>query len=330
VSAPRRALITGVAGQDGSYLAELLCAEGLEVHGVVRDGGEHDGANLDGVRGALTLHVADLLAPGALRALVESTQPDEIFHLAAPAFVPASWSALAVTMQAIAVLTGELIDAVRAHAPSARVVVAGSREMFGAGAPSPQREDTPCRPSTPYGIAKLAGHQLVGLARARDDLHLSSAILYNHESPRRRPEFVTRRVTRAVAAIALGRQQRLELGDLDAVRDWCAAVDVVRGMRLMAAAAQPDDYVLASGVGRSVRELVAVAFAVVGLDPVDRVEVDPALVRPREPSAAVGDATRARERLGWAPRTSFEELVAEMVAADLTRLSGSTLRDRDL
>jgi GDPmannose 4,6-dehydratase len=327
VSSPRRAraLITGVAGQDGSYLAELLCGEGLEVHGVVRAGGGRDGANLVRVREALTLHVADLLAPGALRAVVEATRPDEIFHLAAPAFVPDSWSALAVTMQAIAALTGELIDAVRDHAPAARVVVAGSREMFGAGAPCPQPEDTPCLPTSPYGAAKLAAHQLVGLARGRDGLHLSSAILYNHESPRRRPEFVTRRVTHAVAAISLGRQERLTLGDLGAVRDWGAAVDVVRGLRLMAAASEPDDYVLASGVGRSVRELVETAFAVVGLDPADRVEVDPALVRTPERGVAVGDSTRVRERLGWVPLMSFEDLVAEMVAADVAQL-----RDRDL
>ena len=314
-----RALITGAAGQDGSYLAELLCAEGLEVHGVVRPGSEL--ANLAAVRERIALHAADLLAPGALRAIVEATRPDEIYHLAGPAFVPDSWGALAHTMQAIAVLAAELLDAALAHAPAARVVLAGSREMFGSAAPSPQREDTPCRPSTPYGAAKLAAHQLAGLARSRHGLHVSCAILFNHESPRRRPQFVTRRVASAAAAISLGRQRRLALGDLGAVRDWCAAVDVVRGLRLMAAADAPEDYVLASGVGRTVSELVAVAFAHVGLDPQGRVDVDPALVRERERSAPVGDPARAHERLRWRARIGFEALVGEMVDAELARLT---------
>ena len=321
----QRVLITGLAGQDGSYLAELLCAEGAEVHGVVRDAAAADGPNLAAVRGSVRLHAADLLEPGALRAIVAATRPDEVYHLAAPAFVPDSWSALALTMQAIATLTGELIDAVRDHVPRARVVVATSREIFGSAAPSPQREDTPCRPTSPYGVAKLAAHQLVGLLRAHDGLHLCSAILFNHESPRRDPQFLSRKVTRAAAAISLGRQDQLTLGDTGAVRDWSAAGDVVRGLRLMAAAPEPDDYVLASGVGRTVRELVDVAFACVGLEVERYLRVDPALVRGHECSPAVGDASRARERLGWAPRTTFDELVAEMVAADLARL-----RDGDL
>jgi GDPmannose 4,6-dehydratase len=322
VSAPRRAraLITGAAGQDGSYLSELLCAEGLEVHGVVRDAARAAAGNLAAVRDAVTLHVADLLEPGALRGIVEASAPDEIYHLAAPAFVPDSWASQAVTVQAIAGLSGELIDTVRAHAPQARVVVAGSREMFGPDAPSPQREDTPCRPGTPYGAAKLAAHQLVGLSRAHHDLHLSSAILFNHESPRRPPEYVTRRVARGVAAISLGRERHIALGDLGAVRDWCAATDVVRGMRLMAAAPQPADYVLASGVGRTVHELVATACAHVGLDPEGLVDVDPALVRDRDASPAIGDATLARERLGWTPRVSFEDLIGSMVDAEVAAM----------
>jgi GDPmannose 4,6-dehydratase len=318
-----RALITGIAGQDGSYLAELLTGEGVEVHGVLREG---DGAaNLEAVRDAVTLHRADLLAPGALGAIVLETAPDEIYHLAAPSFVPRSWSALAETVRAIVAPAAELLDAVRAQAPRTRVVIASSREIFGAGAPSPQREDTPCRPTNPYGVAKLAAHQLARLAREHHGLHVSSAILFNHESVRRPPEFVTRKVTAAAAAISLGRERRLQLGDLDAVRDWSAAVDVVRGLRLMAAAQEGGDYILASGVGRTVRELVAVAFACVGLDAEAHVEVNPALVRPPEPSPPVGDATRARERLRWEPQVSFEQLVAAMVAADV-----ETLRDRDL
>ncbi len=317
---PRRALITGVSGQDGSYLAELLCAEGLEVHGVLREAADRETPNLAAVRDSLILHRGDLLVRGTLAAVIAAVAPDEIYHLAAPAFVPDSWLAFADTMHAVVGSSGELIDAVREHAPAAHVVVATSREIFGAAAASPQREDTPCSPSSPYGVAKLAAHQLVALARARDELHISSAILFNHESPRRHPQFLSRKVTAAVAAISLGRQQELLLGDLDAVRDWSAARDIVAAMRLMAAAPEPGDYVLASGVGRTVRELVDDAFACVGLDARRHVRVDPALVRPPEASPAIGDSSRARSSLGWLAQTSFEQLIAEMVAADLAAL----------
>jgi len=319
----RRALITGVSGQDGSYLAELLCAEGLEVHGLVREHSDASSANLDAVRDSLRTIDGDLLARGTLRAAIADTLPDEIYHLAAPAFVPDSWTAAADTLAAIATVGGELLDAVREHVPLARVVVATSREIFGANAPSPQREDTPCNPTSPYGVAKLAAHQLVGLMRERDGLHVSSAILFNHESPRRHPQFLSRKVTAAAAAISLGRQGELVLGDLAAVRDWSAARDVVAGLRLMAAAPEPGDYVFAGGVGRTVRRLVEVAFDCVGLDPEAYLRVDPALVRPPEPSPAVGDAARARERLGWSPQISFEQLIGEMVAADLAALSAA-------
>jgi len=321
--APRRALITGVSGQDGSYLAELLCAEGLELHGIVREHADGDSPNLDAVRDSLTLHDGDLLTRGTLAAVIAAVSPDEIYHLAAPAFVPDSWHAAADTLHGIVTVTGELIDAVRDHAPGARVVVATSREIFGADAPSPQREDTPCTPSSPYGVAKLAAHQLIGLLRVHNGLHLSSAILYNHESPRRHPQFLSRKVTAAAAAISLGRQDELWLGDLDAVRDWSAARDVVAGLRLMAAAPQPADYVLAGGVGRTVRELVEVAFACVALDVSRHLRVDPELVRPPEASPAIGDSRRARELLGWSPQISFEALIAEMVAADLAALQAA-------
>jgi len=305
-----RALITGITGQDGFYLAELLLAEGVEVHGVVRTPGR------GGPDGA-TLHVADVTTPGALAEIVAALAPDEIHHLAAPTFVPDSWADPQGTMAQIVAPVAELIGAVRAHAPDSRVVYACSREIFGPDAPSPQREDTPCAPVSPYGEAKLAAHLLIGEARERDGLHLSSAILFNHESPRRPPQFVVRRVTRAAARISLGLQERLTLGDLDAVRDWSAARDIVAGLRSMAAAPAPGDYVLASGVGRTVRQLVAVAFACVGLDGASLVAVDEALVRPREASPPVGDASKARRELGWEARTPFEELIAEMVAADL-------------
>jgi len=305
-----RALITGVTGQDGSYLAELLVAEGIDVHGVARHAAA---APPDGV----TLHVADVTTPGALTAIVAATAPAEIHHLAAPTFVPDSWADPQGTMRAIVDPVAELIGAVRAHAPGARVVYACSREIFGADAPSPQREDTPCHPGSPYGEAKLAAHRLIGAARERDGLHLSSAILFNHESPRRPPQFVVRRVTRAAARISLGLEERLPLGDLDAVRDWSAATDIVAGLRAMAGAGAPADYVLASGVGRTVRELATVAFACVGLEAASFLEVDDSLVRPRESQPPVGDATRAHRQLRWEPRTSFEDLIAEMVAADV-------------
>jgi GDPmannose 4,6-dehydratase len=319
----QRALITGVSGQDGSYLAELLLDEGLELHGIVREHADGDSPNLANVSGSLALHDGDLLERGTLRSIIAETSPDEIYHLAAPAFVPDSWEAVAGTLQGIATLTGELIDAVRDLAPHARVVVATSREIFGADAPSPQREDTAANPSSPYGVAKLAAHQLVGLLRAHNGLHLSSAILFNHESPRRQRQFLSRKVTAAAAAISLGRQSELTLGDLDAVRDWSAARDVVSGLRLMAAAPAPGDYVFASGVGRTVRDLVDVAFACVGLDAAAHLRVDPALVRAPEASPAVGDSGRARAQLGWSPQTSFEDLIAEMIAADLAALTAA-------
>ena len=305
-----RALITGITGQDGSYLAELLVAEGVEVHGVVRT---PRAPRPDGV----TLHVADVTTPGELAAIVAAVAPDEIHHLAAPTFVPDSWADPQGTRAQIVGPVAELIGAVRVHAPAARLVYACSREIFGPDAPSPQREDTPCAPASPYGEAKLAAHLLIGAARERDGLHLSSAILFNHESPRRPPQFVVRRVTRAAARISVGLQERLTLGDLDAVRDWSAARDIVAGLRSMAAAPAPGDYVLASGVGRTVRQLVEVAFACVGLDAASLVDVEEVLVRPRESSPPVGDASKARRDLRWEGRTPFEELIAEMVAADV-------------
>jgi GDPmannose 4,6-dehydratase len=318
-----RALITGISGQDGSYLAELLCEEGLEVHGTLRELSDGATRNLDAVRDVVTFHEGDMLVRGTLGRIVAETAPDEIYHLAAPAFVPHSWLALADTLGGIAAVTGELIEAVRDHAPQARLVIATSREIFGPDAPSPQCEDTPCAPGSPYGVAKLAAHQTLGLVRARERLHLSSAILFNHESPRRHPSFITRKVTAGVAAISLGRQQELLLGDTDAVRDWSAATDIVRGLRLMAAAEQPGDYVLASGIGHTVRELVELAFARVGLDPDRHVRIDPGLVRPSEREPVIGDPTRARERLGWSAQTSFEELVAGMVDADIAALAAA-------
>jgi GDPmannose 4,6-dehydratase len=308
-----RALVTGVSGQDGSYLAALLGDRGYDVVGLVREAGE---PLPDGVS-ALT---GDLLDPATLRAAVHDARPDELYHLAAPTFVPDSWEDPTETVAAIATATATLLAAAREVDPRMRVWVSTSSEVFGDAGESPQTERSPMRPRTPYGAAKLAAHGLVGAMRERFELFGCSGLTYNHESPRRPEQFVTRKITRTAAAIKLGLERELVLGDLDAVRDWSHAADVVRAAWLALQADEPDDYVIASGVGRTVRDFVAAAFAALDLDWEGHVRVDPAFVRAAEPVALVGDPTRARERLGWEPERSFEDLVAEMVAADLAAL----------
>jgi GDPmannose 4,6-dehydratase len=309
-----RALVTGITGQDGSYLSELLLAEGCEVVGMVRTP-----VALDGAR---TVH-GDLADPDSLRAAVLETEPDELYHLAAPTFVPASWKDPAGTLALVAGATATLLQAAHEVGGGTRVLVASSGEIFGAAEVSPQNEQTPMRPRSPYGVAKLAAYGLVDTLRRKHGLHASSAIAYNHESPRRPERFLPRKVARGAAAIKLGLQDELVLGDLDAMRDWCHARDVVRGYRLMLAQDEPGDYVLAGGTGRTVRELVDTAFACVGLDPAEHVRVDPALVRPSERTAPVGDISRARELLGWEPETSFQAMIEEMVQADLEQLGAA-------
>jgi GDPmannose 4,6-dehydratase len=308
-----RALVTGVSGQDGSYLAALLRDRGYEVVGLVR---EVDERLPDGVS-ALT---GDLLAPATLRAALHDARPDELYHLAAPTFVPDSWEDPTETVAAIATATATLLAAAREVDPAMRVWVSTSSEVFGDAGESPQTERSPMRPRTPYGAAKLAAHGLVGAMRERFGLFACSGLTYNHESPRRPEQFLTRKVTRGAAAIKLGLERELVLGDLDAVRDWSHAADVVRAAWLALQAAEGDDYVIASGVGRTVRDFVAAAFAALDLDWESHVRIDPAFVRAAEPVALVGDPSRARERLGWTPERSFEDLVAEMVAADLAAL----------
>jgi GDPmannose 4,6-dehydratase len=313
-AAPRRALVTGITGQDGSYLAELLAGEGHEVWGLVRPG--HAGT----VAGGAATVEGDLLDPPSLRAALEAVRPHELYHLAAPTFVPASWEDPTETMQAIAGATAALLAAAHALDPGLRVWVATSSEVFGDAGESPQHERSPMRPRTPYGVAKLAAHGLVGAMRARHGTFACSGIAYNHESPRRPERFLPRKVSRAAAAIALGLQDELVLGDLGAVRDWSHAADVVRAAWLALRHDAPGDYVVASGVGRTVGELVEVAFAHAGLDPARHLRVDPALVRAPEPTPPVGDPSRARRVLGWEPARSFEAMVAEMVDADLADL----------
>jgi len=313
----RRALITGISGQDGSYLADLLLAEGLQVAGVVRGGASRE---LPGVPGAVTLLDGDLSDPSTLRAALDEVRPHELYHLAAPTFVPDSWEDPSGVLAEIAGATASLLAAARAVDPATRVFVATSSEIFGDAGHSPQHERSPMRPRSPYGVAKLAAHGVVGTMRERHGQFAVSGITYNHESPRRPQRFVTRKITRGAAAIALGLQDELVLGDLQAVRDWSHARDIMRGARLALAASEPADYVLASGVARTVQHFVDAAFAAAGADPGGRIRVDPAFVRPPEPTVLVGDPSRARERLGWRVETPFEALVTEMVEADLAEL----------
>lgn len=297
--------------------------KGYEVCGLVHgDPRERSLGCSEHLRERLALWGGDLLAPASLREVVEQTQPHELYHLASPSFIPTSLKSPAETMRAIAGATAVLLEAVRDsdRDPPTRVWVAASSAMFGEAPESPQREDTPCHPTTPYAIAKLASHQLVGAMRAHDGLWACSGIVFNHESERRPQQFVTRTVTRAVAQIKLGLAEEVTLGDLDAVRDWSFAGDVMRGAWLMLQQEHPEDYVLASGVGRTVAQLADTAFAYVDLHAERYIRVDPKLARPPEQTPSVGDPSKARRRLGWEPEVSFEQLVQRMVDADLREL----------
>ncbi len=323
MSAPR-ALITGITGQDGSYLAELLLSKGYEVFGIVRGSPTLRYQNLEHIRSDVTLLQGDLLDQMTLLEAINRAEPDELYNLAATSFVPASWRQPVMTAQFTAVGVTAMLEALRITNPQMRLYQASSSEIFGATSESPQTEITPFRPHTPYGVAKLYGHLMLAAYRERYGMHLSSGIAYNHESPRRPPEFVTRKVTRAAAAIKLGLAEELRVGDLEATRDWGFAGDFVEAMWLMLQQDEGGDYVLATGESRSVGELIRTAFAHVGLTPSDHVVVDPEFVRPPDPVPLVGDPTRARERLGWAPRTSFADMVGEMVETDLALLSTRT------
>jgi GDPmannose 4,6-dehydratase len=317
VPAVPRALVTGVTGQDGSYLVELLRARGDEVVGLVRD------PDTEPVPAGVAVIRGDLLDPASLRAALLEAAPDELYHLAAPTFVPASWADPTETVAAIAGATAALLAAALAAPQRPRIWVSTSSEVFGDAGETPQHERSPMRPRSPYGVAKLAAHGLVGALREHHGLFACSGLTYNHESPRRPPHFVPRKITRGAAAIALGLEDELTLGDLGAVRDWSHAEDVMRAAVLALGAADPGDYVIASGRGRTVGDLVDAAFAHVDLEPSAHVRIEPAFVRPPEPTTLVGDPTKARTELGWEPRHSFESLVAEMVDADLAELRAS-------
>jgi len=320
VAEPPRALITGVAGQDGSYLAELLLAKGYDVWGIVRTAPAGPLPNLAAIQDRLTLVVGDLREPTTLPAALDRCRPRELYHLAADTFVPASWEDPAQTVRTIALGTTELLETLRRDHPAVRLFNASTSEVFGAAEESPQNETTPWRPVNPYGIAKLHAQLSVAAHRERYGLHASSGILYNHESPRRPERFLPRKVARGAAAIKLGLETELALGDLDARRDWGFAGDYVEAMWLMLQQDGADDYVIATGTPRTVGELVATAFAHVGLDPDAHVRVDPAFVRAPDPVARVGDPGKAAAILGWRPRTRFEDWIGAMVDADLRAL----------
>jgi GDPmannose 4,6-dehydratase len=319
-SEARRALVTGITGQDGSFLAELLLERGYAVTGMTRRAASESLGCSEHLRRRIALVEANLLEAESLRKAMADVRPHELYHLAAPSFVPDSWRDPVVTVAAIAGATAGLLTAVRDGGEHTRVFVASSGAIFGAAPESPQREGTPCRPETPYATAKLAAHQLVGQLRAHDGVFACSGILYNHESERRPESFVTRKITRTAAAIKLGLAEQVVLGDLRAVRDWSFAGDVMLGAWLMLQQDDPNDYILASGIPHSVAELVEVAFGYLGLDAHRYVHVDPGLVRASEPVRQVGDPSRAKERLGWEPTLSFEQLVHRMVDADLRAL----------
>jgi GDPmannose 4,6-dehydratase len=318
-----RALITGISGQDGSYLAELLLGKGYEVFGVVRGSPLAHYENLAAIAGDITLLQGDLLDQMTLLDAINRAEPDELYNLAATSFVPASWRQPVMTAQFTAVGVTAMLEAIRITNPAIRVYQASSSEIFGATRESPQSEETPFRPHTPYGVAKLYGHLMVSSYRERYGMHLSSGIAFNHESPRRPAEFVTRKITRGAAAIKLGLQDQLRLGDLTATRDWGFAGDFAEAMSLMLQRPEGDDFVLATGVSRSVGELAATAFAHVGLAADEHIVVDPELVRAHESVRLVGNPTKARDQLGWEPRTSFEEMIGAMVEADLAELQAA-------
>jgi GDPmannose 4,6-dehydratase len=319
----KTALITGITGQDGSYLAELLLAKGYDVHGMVRRSSTETFERLSHIRHAITLHTGDLLDLPSLVEVLRESEPDEIYNLGAMSFVAASWNQPVLTAEFTAVGVTKMLEAMRKVSPEARLYQASSSEMFGKVLEVPQRETTPFYPRSPYGVAKCYGHFITVNYRESYDLFACSGILFNHESPRRGLEFVTRKVTHGAAAIKLGLEEELALGNLDAARDWGYAKDYVEAMWLMLQQDEPDDYVIATGEAHTVRELVELAFKRVGLHWEEHVRIDPKFFRPAEVEHLIGDASKAREKLGWEPRTSFEELVNVMVDADLEALSAT-------
>jgi GDPmannose 4,6-dehydratase len=316
-----KALITGVTGQDGSYLAELLLSKGYEVVGVVRRTSHHSYERIEHLLDRIEVVAADLLDQHSLTVVLQDTQPDEVYNLAAQSYVPTSWSQPVLTGEFTALGVTRILEAVRLVHPTARFYQASSSEMFGRVTETPQRETTAFYPRSPYGVAKVYGHWITVNYRESYNLYAVSGILFNHESPRRGIEFVTRKVTDAAARIKLGRSRELRLGNLDARRDWGYAGDYVDAMWRMLQQPTPEDYVIGTGQAHSVRELVEAAFGHVGLNWKDHVVTDPRYMRPAEVDLLMADPSKARKQLGWTPKVGFRELVAMMVDADLERLS---------
>ena len=319
----KRALITGITGQDGSYLAELLLSKGYEVVGMVRRSSAANLWRIEHIRDRITLRPADLLDQLSLIQLVEEVRPAEFYNLAAMSFVPASWEQPMLTAEFNSQGVTRVLEAIRRVDPAIRIYQASSSEMFGKVREVPQTEATPFYPRSPYGVSKVFGHYITVNYRESYGLFACSGILFNHESPRRGLEFVTRKVTDGVARIHLGLASTLTLGNLDAQRDWGFAGDYVRAMWLMLQRERPDDYVIATGVSHSVRELVEAAFERVGLEWQQYVRLDPALLRPAEVDHLIGDASKAGRELGWTPDVDFRQLVHMMVDADVERLSAA-------
>jgi GDPmannose 4,6-dehydratase len=315
-----KALITGVTGQDGSYLAELLLAKGYHVVGMVRRSSTETFERIAHIRTRLEIRQADLLDQLSLITLIDSTRPDEVYNLAAQSFVPASWDQPVLTGEFDALGVTKILEAIRLVDRKIRFYQASSSEMFGRVQEVPQTERTPFYPRSPYGVAKVYGHFITVNYRESYQIHATSGILFNHESPRRGLEFVSRKITDGAARVKLGLAGELRLGNLDAKRDWGFAGDYVDAMWRMVQQDKPDNFVIATGTNHSVRDLVQIAFEHVNLDYRDYVKTDPQFVRPAEVDTLLGDPSHARKVLGWEPRTTFRDLVAMMVDADLARL----------
>ena len=335
----KRALITGVTGQDGSYLADLLLGKGYEVHGLIRRSSGFATARIDHLYAdphepdvGLRLHYGDMLDAGSLRRLIEDARPDEIYNLAAQSHVRVSFDMPEFTAKTIVDGTTSLLEAIRQSGVSTRFYQAGSSEMFGNAPETPQRESTPFRPRSPYAAAKVGAHMMTFTYREAYGLFACNGILFNHESPRRGPTFVTRKITRGIAEILSGKADAIYLGDLEPRRDWGYAPEYVEAMWLMLQQDEPEDYVIATGESHSVREFLDEAFRLVALDPAQYTRFDAAYLRPADLEELIGDASKARERIGWQPRTTFHELVRTMVAADLEAVgleAGKYLRAAD-
>lgn len=321
----KKALITGITGQDGSYLAELLLSKGYQVTGMVRRASTETFDRIQHIKDQIELVQGDLLDQFSLVSIMEKVQPDEIYNLAAMSFVPTSWSQPILTGEFTGLGVTKILEAMRRVCPKAHFYQASSSEMFGRVIETPQTERTPFYPRSPYGVAKVYGHFITVNYRESYDLFALSGILFNHESPRRGKEFVTRKITDAVARIKMGKQKELRMGNLDAKRDWGFSGDYVRAMWMMLQQDKPEDYVVATGETHSVREFLQIAFSHVGLNYEDYVVVDPAFIRPAEVDLLLGDPTKAKTQMGWKPEVSFEQLVTMMVDADMARQRGENV-----